>query len=295
MAKLLWFVFLLSLFAPAQGQSVTEDFRDAIKEIAESLEKGFYDKSWKKEKLQWISNLDDVNGVAQFNDFVIRLDQIIIDKGYHSRPTLTKDVNALGDACENLLLICNHLLPEATKADIKQIRQKVKQICNEANLLFLRKEIDKFCQDFKIHFDDIFEDAKSVGFLKTKKEELNTIGKRQFYSTNSNINGIAPQIILDEENNLRFCVRFSCKENVKLAKEMCSSLEDIIEKKVPASYQRARDFSPEFAGSVYAFVWEFVSEKFIEIAKKPTVSVGVLKESSNFLVEVRIMEPVFKR
>ena len=149
--------------------------------------------------------------------------------------------------------------------------------------------------DFNNQFDQIFEDAKSIGFLKTKKGEIKSLGKSKFYSTNNKVNGIAPQIILDEENNLRFCVRFSCRENVNLAKELCSLLENIIKHKVPKTYQRARDFSPEYAKSIYAFIWEFESEKFIEIAKKPSVSVGVLKESSNFLVEVRIMEPVFKR
>ena len=295
MAKLLWCVLFLISFASVHGQSATESLRDAIKEIGESLEKGYYEKSWKKEKPQWISDLASAQDAMQLNDFVLRLDQSITDKGYQSRPTLVKKVHTFAVASENVLLICNQLLPEAIEGDLKQISLNVEQICNELNLLILKSEIQKFCQDFSSQFDKIFEDAKSIGFLKTKKGEIQSLGKSKFYSTNSKINGIAPQIILDEENNLRFCVKFSCRENVNLAKELCSLLENIIERKVPKTYQRARDFSPEYANSIYAFIWEFESEKFIEIAKKPTVSVGVLKESSNFLVEVRIMEPVFKR
>ncbi|MDC3337098.1 hypothetical protein OAW23_04450 [Flavobacteriales bacterium] len=295
MAKLLWCVLFLISFAPAHGQTATESLRNAIKEIGESLEKGFYEKSWKKEKPQWLSDLASAQDAMQLNDIVLRLDQSIADKGYQSRPTLIKKVQTFVGTSENVFLICNQLVPESIAGDLKQISLHVEQICNELNLVILKSEIQKFSQDFNNQFDQIFEDAKSIGFLKTKKGEIKSLGKSKFYSTNSKINGIAPQIILDEENNLRFCVRFSCRENVNLAKELCSLLENIIKHKVPKTYQRARDFSPEYAKSIYAFIWEFESEKFIEIAKKPTVSVGVLKESSNFLVEVRIMEPVFKR
>ena len=289
---------LICCFFGLNGQTVLTEMKSLAKEVGEGINKGFYEKSWKKSKDTWMTNLANSSDEKSFHDLISNLANNISAKAYKNKPLLQTEVS-LSVACKNLIAICENAKSDAFKLELEQMVSKLKEALRtiEENALLnsLRDKMKPFLKDIKENFESLLEDSKKDGFDATRKGEVKTEGKLSYFETNLTIGGVQAVVAIGPEKNQRFRVVFNCYGMKKAALELCEALEGILNAGVPDTYKKSRDFSPEYAGSIYANVWEHVSEKFIEIAKKPTVSVGVIKENGNFLVDVKIMEPVFKR
>ena len=298
MRKYILCLSLICCFSALNGQTGLTEVKSLAKEVGEGINKGFYEKSWKKSRDTWLTNLAISNDEKSFYDLISNLANNISSKAYKNKPVLQTEVS-LSVACKNLIAICENAKSDAFMIELEQMVNKLKTALKtiEENVLLdsLRDKMKPFLKDIDQNFTALLEDSKKDGFDATRKGAVKKEGKLSYFETNLTIGEVQAIVAIGPEENQRFRVIFNCYGMKKAALELCEALEQILNAGVPDTYKKSRDFSPEYAGSVYANVWEHVSEKFVEIAKKPTVSVGVIKENGNFLVDVKIMEPVFKR
>jgi hypothetical protein len=284
-------LFLVFGFISLNGQAVLTEVKSIAKDLGENLGKGFYQKSWKKNKDTWLTNLANASDEKTVHAMVTTLADNISEKAYNNTPLLQSEASLIV-ACKNLISICENAKPEF---QCKGYLEKLNNALQGAKENSLRNKMKPFLKDIEENFAALIEDSRKDGFEATRKGNVKKEGKLSYFETNVTIGGIQAVVAIGPEENQRFRVIFNCYGMKQAALDLCKSLEPILNIGVPNTYKKSRDFSPEYAGSIYANVWEYVSEEFIEIAKKPTVSVGVLKENGNFLVDIKIMEPVFKR
>lgn len=284
-------LFLVFGFISLNGQAVLIEVKSIAKDLGENLGKGFYQKSWKKNKDTWLTNLANASDEKTVHAMVTTLADNISEKAYNNTPLLQSEASLIV-ACRNLISICENAKPEF---QCKGYLEKLNNALQGAKENSLRNKMKPFLKDIEQNFAALIEDSRKDGFEATRKGNVKKEGKLSYFETNVTIGGVQAVVAIGPEENQRFRVIFNCYGMKQAALDLCKSLEPILNIGVPNTYKKSRDFSPEYAGSIYANVWEYVSEEFIEIAKKPTVSVGVLKENGNFLVDIKIMEPVFKR
>lgn len=298
MKKLLVCLIVSICYFSVPAQKVMGEVAALAKELGEGINKGFYEKSWKKTKDGWLELISESKNEEELYELVDKLAGNISSKAYKEQPALLSQAS-LSSACNNLLKICENAKKEAFNVELQEITDKLravlKRVEDAALLDSLRKKMKPFLNELKQNFSTIFDDSKKGGFDATKKGELKSEGKIRYFETDVTIGGVRAVVAIGPEENQRFQLSFNCFSAQDAALELCKSIEPLLNAAVPETYKKSKDFSPEFAGSIYAYVWEHVSEKFVEIAKKPTISVGVIQENGNFLVNVKIMEPVFKR
>jgi len=286
---------LICCFLALNGQAVLAEVKSIAKDLGENLGKGFYQKSWKKNKDTWLTNLANASDEKTVHAMITTLADNISERAYNKTPLLQPEAS-LVVACKNLISICENAKPEfQCKGYLEKLNNALQGAEENALLISLRNKMKPFLKDIGKNFAALLEDARKDGFEATRKGNVKKEGKLSYFETNVTIGGMQAIVAIGPEENQRFRVIFNCYGVKQAALELCGALEPILNTGVPDTYKKSRDFSPEYAGSIYANIWEHVSEKFVEIAKKPTISVGVIQENGNFLVDVKIMEPVFKR
>jgi len=282
---LIFFVFL-ALFSFGQTQSV-EDLKGHVASIGNSINKGFAEKSWKKEGDAWKAEMEASSDVAEVSGSLVSLNLYISKKGKKSEVSLSES-NTLEELTRNLYSLCENLKKEAVGANLADISAALKKAVDQYDADKAKAEaaeaakakMKPFVDAFGGHFSKLFEDSKKERFKNSAGLECD--GKKV-------------SLIVGEEDTHRAEIKFDCGSDKDVAKNLCLQLEAVVDSKVPSSYKMSRDFSQEFSASIYAKVWEFQAEKFADMAKQPTIAIGVSNKADSYTVIIRIIEPVFRR
>lgn len=131
-------------------------------------------------------------------------------------------------------------------------------------------------KDFTKKFPELWEDSKKNAFKNSGSVTLS--------------GGTEIAITKDHYGVSSFSVLFDTEGDAQLAKKLSEELMEVIEANVEEGYRPGNEMNPEFVGAIKK-VYQFEGEKFAETAKRPTVSIGVVKEVPG--VKVVITEPVF--
>ncbi|MBL4704959.1 MAG: hypothetical protein JKY54_10580 [Flavobacteriales bacterium] len=298
---LIFFIFL-AIFSFGQTPTVNQ-LKTTLEEVGSSINKGYTSKSWKKEGEAWIESIGKIDDVSIFAEQVEKLIGYLGSKAFTNKPTSSASANSIKEATERFLSVLKLIKAEAVSIDLtSSIASLEKGLASiiakeEAELKAKEalKKMEPFISDFKNEFAKLFEDSKKGEFAASRSGSIQKKGNEAYYQTSLKFGESQVVIEIGEEENHRAVAQFNCSSDKKMALQFCKLLEPFLTQEVPETYKMSRDYSSEYSGSVYAYVWEHESEKFIEIAKRPTVSVGVLKSNGEYTVFVKIIEPVFKR
>lgn len=155
--------------------------------------------------------------------------------------------------------------------------------------------IDK--TNFKDQFSKIFEAAKSrfaneygvevTGF----KDE--TYSKK--YEAKLEMSGANTAMVIDGENIKSYKIEYSFKAaTLDEAKEVKKQTSELLKTILPSDYKSKSSYVAGYAGYMCDF-FEYNSEIFAEVSKKPVVRVGIiLEEEGKYILEILVSEPVFK-
>jgi hypothetical protein len=150
--------------------------------------------------------------------------------------------------------------------------------------------------DFSTNFKSTFEAAK--------KRFVSEIGSLQNGSTGSYAKMFsttilfknATSVIVEDNDQLKICQIIysfdaSTLDEAKGIKKLTS---DLVKTLVPADYKMYSTYTAGYAGYM-TDVFEYNSDIFAEISKRPVVRVGIiLKSEGKYQLEILIAEPVFK-
>ena len=82
-------LFLVFGFISLNGQAVLTEVKSIAKDLGENLGKGFYQKSWKKNKDTWLTNLANASDEKTVHAMVTTLADNISEKAYNNTVTYT--------------------------------------------------------------------------------------------------------------------------------------------------------------------------------------------------------------
>ncbi len=258
-----------------------------MEELSSSAHKGIMNKNWKQESEKHIKAIENASDAASlglaWNAFVAQMS----DKPFKKRPELPAEYKSDKDLYMSLNAFWSGLKPDQIDGDYEDMETALKSAMQyyekkeaeeKAQLETLAK-MQPFIEGYMANLPKLLEDAKKPRFANS--------GDVKFGDTEV-------KILVGEEDTRRAEAVFDCGD-AESAKTLSSQLEKITSAAVPSTYEMSRDFSPEFAGSIYAKVWEHIGEKFADTAKQPTVTIGAKKIGSGYQVIVRVIEPVFRR
>jgi hypothetical protein len=282
---LIFFVFL-ALFSFGQTQNV-EDLKGKVSSIGNSINKGFTEKAWKKEQESWKAQIESASDITGVSASLISLNGFFNQKAKKSEISLSES-KSIEELTRNLFALSSSLKKEAIGANLTDITTVLKKSIDQydadkakaVEAAEAKAQMKPFVDAFSGHFVKLFVDSKKARFKNSAGLECD--GKKV-------------SLLIGEEDTYRAEIKFDCGSDQAVAKDLCLELQKVVDQKVPSSYKMSRDFSQEFSASIYAKVWEFQAEKFADMAKQPTVGIGVSNEADKYTVIIRIIEPVFRR
>lgn len=155
--------------------------------------------------------------------------------------------------------------------------------------------IDK--TDFNENFAKIYEAAKNRFAnefgdkdASFKDEKYKTKHAATIHLKEANVG-----MVIDAENlkSYRIEYKFSAS-SLEDAKAVKKETAEMVKNLVPKDYKTYSSYVPGYAGYMCEF-FEYNSEVFAEVSKKPVVKVGIiLIEEGKYILEILVSEPVFK-
>lgn len=159
----------------------------------------------------------------------------------------------------------------------------------------INNPIDK--TTFKENFLKIFEAAKTRFANEFGKEEAGFKHEKytKKYESTLNMDGASTSMVIDGENIKSYKIEYSFKAaTLDEAKEVKKETSDLLKTIVPSDYKSKSSYVPGYAGYMCDF-FEYNSDIFAEVSKKPVVRVGIiLEEEGKYILEILVSEPVFK-
>lgn len=154
--------------------------------------------------------------------------------------------------------------------------------------------IDKV--DFSAQLKSTFEAAKKrfVSELSAQDNSYSGTYSKKFATTIAFKN--ASVSIMEDTDQLKICRIVYTFDAATLdeAKEIKKQTADLVKTLMPADYKTYSTYTAGYAAYMVE-VFEYNSEVFAEISKRPVVRVGIILESEGkYLLEILVSEPVFK-
>lgn len=281
---------LLLFFASttlSQGPEGHKELKGHVILLAHSINKGYTQKAWKKEGEAWNKTAESASDYASVAASLKSLEGFLSDKAFSKRPKLSGGTSPK-EVTSDMLAFISATKPGVFSTDVKEIKEKLKNDLAAIKVKEDRKKaaeeakamMQPFVDGVKAELPGLFEDAKKNRFANSGTVKFSDVPVKIVTKTEDG----AEMYLAQSE--------FNCGSEVDMAKQLCKSLEPVINQSLPDTYTKRRDFSAGFKHNIYAHVWEHQSEKFYEMATKPTVSVGVKKDGADHIVVVWVMEPI---
>lgn len=268
------------------GICAQETAKKALLDIEQHVYDKKFSKKWKKMKeadweqsVQKAENIEELNKL--FNEFSDLLAQSTsFSMGNASAGTevefveyMLKVEGVLGD---DFVSDWSSDERKEWQGEMQEFVVKEKEKKKKADQMARFQKMTAMVKDFTNKFPALWEDSKKNAFKS---------------STDLALNGATEiGISKDQYGVASFTVVYDTEGDEKMAEKLMDELIMIIEANVGEGYKMGNEMDAEFVGSLKKN-YQFEGEKFAETAKRPTVSVGVLKDTPG--VKLVITEPVF--
>lgn len=144
-------------------------------------------------------------------------------------------------------------------------------------------------------FKPIFEAAKKYYKTDKKADGASLPGPdfiKEYESLTSFQNALYSKLVADKDGVLNHRVLFNAGKTKEEALETLKLFVDATKPLMPPKFKENKSINVRYIG-MQGVTLEYDSELFAEVAKKPTVTFGVIEEKGEFKIEVLIMAPVF--
>jgi hypothetical protein len=101
------------------------------------------------------------------------------------------------------------------------------------------------------------------------------------------------QVVEEDSDNWRFMAIFDAGQYEENATALLAEIAAALDGIMPAGFPRQSDFLQGYVNTEI-LVWEVQDEDFNVVARKPSVSLGLLESNGQYRIELEISEPVFR-
>lgn len=148
-----------------------------------------------------------------------------------------------------------------------------------------------YASDFKI----VLESAKKYfkGDLSGNPKLVADKDFDQEYACKNKFQGaVVSRLVTDKDGIVNHHVQFAAGNNKEAALQVLTKYVETTKPLLPPNYKESDNVIMRFVNS-RGFVYEFNSEVFAEVSKKPTITIGLVQAGENYLVDICIMAPSF--
>lgn len=271
--------FGISLIAQDQAKK-------SLLELEQKIYEKKFSKKWEKEKKSdWEKQCNEASSIETLNSLFNQYSDLMAQTNGFSMGN--SDATTEVEFLEYLLKVEGTILAEYSTNWSAEDRELWKNTISE----FIKKEEEKkakmdqmarfqkmsaIVKDFGDKFPQLWEDSKKNAFANTAQTTIK--GGSEFAVTKDSYGVASYQVFFDTEGDLA------------MAKKLVDELVVIILEKAGDGYKRGNEMDPSYTDSMKQ-VYQFEGAKFAETAKRPTVSIGVIKDKAG--VQIIITEPVF--
>lgn len=260
--------------------------KKSLLELEQNIFEKKFSKKWEKlKKSDWEKSCQEANGIEQLNGLFNEYSDLLAQSTSFSmgNSSASNEIEFL----EYLMQVEGALTPDLTskwsetdRKDWKEgmssfiLDQKEKKKKEDQMARF--QKMSAIVKSFDTKFPIVWEDSKKNAFSN---------------SSDTKFNGATSTAITEDSYQVKsFEILYDLDGDDQMAEKLQKELIDIILSKVGEGYQQGNEMDSEFNASIKK-VLQFEGAKFAETAKRPTVTIGVLKETQ--AVKLVITEPVF--
>ena len=241
-------------------------------EIEEELGTKKMPESWKAERTTWNAKMRAVEGWDQLAD------------GLHSWAEGTKGM--LGEE-----FLANY---DAWLGRVNKIRDELADAQGKLDVLSERINLTK--EEAKPLFDEIWAGTQN-GFADVVMGEIIQIGDKEFYHTRKSFpktkGTLVEKVNEDDGYVLKYTAAFQAGKYEENAVWLVDELKKMTTEFLPSDFVGKENHSSKYLNSKLWMV-EKNSSDFTEVAKAPSVTIGIVKKKDQYVVELVFAEPVFK-
>ena len=301
MKTILSFLFFAFFSVAVFGQDQLKQYGELMIDMERYISSKPFTKIWKKKKGEWESKCSNAKELKDLEEALEELSLIIEEttEGYEDVEVSGNDLVSFSSALSNYAKkLPADLILKWTKGSRTNWEKKLKAISKGAERLVRaerQKKVDKALEGFEDTFVKVLEDSKKGSFANSKSgTATDANGEKQIPTSVDFPTGTNEIITITNDGDKinKFKVNFDVDGNQKMGEAMVKQMVTIVTKNMEAGYKVSASYDATYVTSQQK-VFEFVGEKFADSAKKPTVFIGLLKDSSSILLIVT--EPLFKR
>lgn len=301
------FVAAIGLQSFATGEDYTSTYNNYVLEFEKHMFPKMMSKEWKKRGAGWRTEVGKSKDVASLAKLTIEFESMISDKAkmdaWTKRNTGWKgDLKGAANYAQlgDLLIemeegIKNESKIEAWTEKREEWIGKITISGKESMMAVEAVIIDE--AELSAAFDKAWgATANSFKDMKTGDGKV-VDGLGTLFGCNAKFpqakSTSVVQVIEDDSDNFRVMVIYDAGQYKENAQKMFDELAAILGNLIPSDYPRKDNYIPGYVDQK-VYLWDFASDNFADVAKKPSVTIGMRESNGKYAVELLIMEPVFK-
>ncbi len=301
-------------FAQKTDNEIAADFSDLTLELDEAIAPKLFQKTWKEVRGKWEDDVRNAIKPKQLCDLLIRLEESTKKEKVFSSEWLSERNKWIKSGQEvvnweeysKLLIEFESYLKSSAYSDKwdgyrLDWNKAIRQTCTDFQMAEKVKNpdvhIDK--QFFKEEFQNIFRqcvkglDAIRVGDGVEREQH----GKKmRILGTAQKLPGAkSTNIVYDSGIEVSmFNATYFCGSTKENAKRIWKQIGDVVSASIPDGFLKQEKYAADFVDYKEIY-FEWNSDKFADVQKRPTVEIGISKDSNgDFTVVIKIAEPYFK-
>lgn len=298
--KSLFFIVIITIAGNVFAQTPVETYKGLLLSLEQNINYKPFKKAWKKERTTWEESVNTAKTVKDLTIASIKFTSKVYEvKGVKTPVIATEN---LKNQTTGLKTVASLLKEDGLsgwsgledwnkKADDFIAKEQQKE--DEKRQMQRFQFISAVVKDFEKYFPAVFEDAKKGSFANTiEGKELVKDGQR-FYKVKPVFTKGNDQIVtIDEDNIYTFHFVYQADGDVEIAQKILEELVNYLKENLPDGFVQTNMFDGKYIDK-NRYVFEYKGESFSDTAKRPSISIGRLKNVPNVIIE--ITEPVFKR
>lgn len=297
--KTLGFILILAFANTSFAQSPIETYKDLLLSVEQNVNYKPFKKLWKKEQTAWEEKVNNAKSVKELTESTASFaNKVFIAKQVKMASISTENLKEQTIGLKNVV----NLLKEDglngwsgldewfKKADDFIAAEQAKE--DEQKQMQRFQFISAALKDFEKNFPKIFEDSKKGSFANSIEGKVLVKDGQKIYRVKQEFSKGRDEIItIDEDNIYTYHVVFDANNDEEIAQKIFEEFVAYLESNLPQGYAKTNMFDGKYVNK-NRYVFEFKGESFSATAKRPSVSIGRLKDVPTVMVEIE--EPVFK-
>ncbi len=287
-------IFICSVFMVTAQLEIANS---ALLQLEQNIYHKSFSKKWKKTKQpEWEKKCANAQNMQTVNVLFNEYSDLLAQSAGFSMGN--SDVESELEFAKYLIQVEGTLLEEITSKWDSGDREQWKLSLNE----YIKLEEQKFREEelmrkfhvvtgivkgFETNFPIVWADAKKNAF----KTILTGATKEGKDNTSIDFKGGTNERIVEDSYGVRsFIVFFDAEGDMQMAEKILAEFDILIVSELEPGYKKTNEHDGTYVNN-NKFIYQYEGEKFAETAKRPTVILGVQKDTHGVYVE--IIEPVF--